>query len=87
MAQLRLNRDALEWREVEGEVVALDVQAAEYIAANRSGATIWRKLADGATRDELVAAIVARFEVDETTAARDVDRFVATLRERKLLEG
>jgi hypothetical protein len=87
MSELRLNRDALEWREVEGEVVALDVQAAEYIAANRAGATMWRKLADGATREELVAALVARFEVDEMTAARDVDRFLAALRERKLLDG
>lgn len=87
MSELRLNRDALEWREVEGELVALDVDAAEYIAANRAGATIWRKLAESATREELVAALVARFEVDETTAAGDVDRFVATLRERNLLDG
>jgi hypothetical protein len=85
MTELRLKRDALEWREVEGEIVALDVAAFEYVAANRAGAVLWQELAGGATQAQLVSALVGRFEVDEATAARDVDRFVATLRERDLL--
>ncbi len=86
MAEIRLRSDALEWREVEGEVVALDVEAFEYVAANRAGAVLWRELAAGATPDDLAAALVQRFEVDEPTAARDVDRFLAVLRDRDLIE-
>lgn len=84
---MRLKRDPLEWREVDGEVVALDVEAAEYLAANPPGALLWRLLAEGASREELVEALVSRFDVDEATAARDADSFVATLRERDLIEG
>jgi hypothetical protein len=83
---VRLKPDAIMWREVEGEVVALDVEASEYVAANKAGATLWRELAGGATREQLTAALVARFEVDEATAAADVERFLATLRERGLIE-
>lgn len=86
MAELRLKRDALEWREVEGEIVALDVGAAEYVAANPAGATLWRELAGGASREQLVAALARDFAVDEETAGRDVDAFVTALRERGLLE-
>jgi hypothetical protein len=85
MAELRLKHDALEWREVEGQIVALDVAAFEYVAANRAGAVLWQQLADGATREQLVSALTGRFEVDDATAGRDVDRFLATLRERDLL--
>ena len=83
---MRLKQDPLEWREVDGEVVALDVAAAEYLAANPAGAVVWRLLADGASHEELVQALVARFDVDEATAAGDAEAFVATLRERGLLE-
>jgi len=85
MADLKLRREALEWREVEGEAVALDVGAAEYLAANPTGAVLWRELAGGCSREDLVATLVREFEVDAETAGRDADQFVATLRERGLL--
>jgi Coenzyme PQQ synthesis protein D (PqqD) len=83
--EVRLRREALEWREVEGEIVALDVEASEYVSANRTGAVLWRELSGSATRESLVAALTREFEVDEQTAARDVDRFLETLRQRGLL--
>ncbi len=67
-------------------MVALDVEAAEYLAANRTGAVLWRLLADGASHEELVEALVSRFNVDEATATRDVEFFVASLRDRDLIE-
>ena len=85
MGELRLNREASEWREVEGEVVALDVGSSEYIATNRAGAELWRLLDSGASREDLAGALVARFDVDEPTAEADVDRFLDSLRARNLL--
>jgi hypothetical protein len=82
----RLKPDGLLWREVEGEVVALDVGASEYVAANRAGAALWQGLAGGATREQLAAVLVSRFQVDEDTAARDVERFLGVLRDRGLIE-
>jgi Coenzyme PQQ synthesis protein D (PqqD) len=84
---LRLRPDALDWREVEGEIVALDVRASTYLAVNPTGASIWPALLEGATRDELVTKLHGSFDIDRPRAEADVDAFVRTLRERDLLEG
>ena len=86
VAAMRLKVDAVEWREFEGEVVALDVVASEYLSANKAGAVLWRELAGGATREQLTAALASRFSIDETAAAGDVDRFLTALRSRDLLD-
>jgi hypothetical protein len=65
---------------------ALDEDAVEYVAANPTGARLWRALAAGTDRDTLVAGLVESFEVPQAAAAADVDRFLAELRKRGLLE-
>jgi Coenzyme PQQ synthesis protein D (PqqD) len=83
---LQLRTDGLEWRTIDGEVVALDTRASRYLAINDSGAIIWPVLADGATRAELIAQLQERYGVDAEVAAADVDAFVGALREQDLLE-
>jgi hypothetical protein len=53
---------------------------------NRTGAVIWPLLDEGATREELAEQLVTRYGIDQASASRDVDAFVATLSERNLLE-
>lgn len=84
--ELRLRRDDLAWREVEDELIAIDVRDSSYLSANDSGLLLWRTLAAGTTRDELVEALTSNFDVDAATAERDVDAFLADLRERGLLD-
>jgi hypothetical protein len=81
---LRLNEQAVEWRAVEGEVVALDLNQSTYLGVNPSGALLWQALAEGATRDGLVERIVEAFEVEEDAARADVDAFVDDLLQRGL---
>jgi hypothetical protein len=83
---VRLRPGSVEWREVEGEVIAVDVRTSEYLAVNPTGAVLWRALEDGATRGELAERLVARFDVERGAAARDVEEFLAALEERGLLE-
>jgi hypothetical protein len=86
MSVLRLRPGAVEWRSVEGEILALDVDAATYIATNKSGTVLWEGLVDGATREQLVEALVEAYEIERPQAETDVDAFVAELRSRRLLE-
>jgi PqqD family protein of HPr-rel-A system len=81
---LRLGRDVLV-TELEGEAVVLDVRTGRYFTANRSGAVLLRRLRDGATRDALVAALVAAFGVDEAAARRDALAWLARLADRGLV--
>ena len=82
---MRLRHDVI-WREAEGEVVALDGGARNYVSANKTGALLWKALVDGATRAELIDLVVATYGIDEDLAARDVDEFVAALEASNLLE-
>ena len=46
-----------------------------------SGALLWKKLASsGASREELLADLLATYEVEAETAARDMDEFLDSLR-------
>ncbi len=55
------------------------------LSFNNVGSFLVEKLQENRTLDELVEATTARFEVDETTARRDVEAFVKRLRDDKLL--
>ena len=51
-----------------------------------SGAFLWKRLEKGCAREELISALLAEYEVDEASAAADVDRFIKKLADAQLLE-
>jgi hypothetical protein len=83
---LRLRNATVEWRELDGEVVALECGRSVYLSANPAGTLLWRRLAEGTTRDELVGVLRERYSLAEERAQRDVDAFLATARAHGLLE-
>jgi hypothetical protein len=85
MTELRLNPDAVSWREIDGEVIALGHESSEYLATNATGALLWKSLAEGTSREELVALLLAQFDVDEGRAGSDVDAFLASVTAQGLL--
>ncbi len=82
---IRLRVDGVSSREVDGELVVLDLDASRYLAVGGSGTMLFELLRSPCRRADLVTALVERFEVDEDTARRDVDRFLAELGEAGLL--
>lgn len=83
---LRLRSDSITWRAVEGEIVVLDQRTSTYVAVNPTGAVLWPLLVEGASRPQLTAALVDRFDVEEHHASSDVEAFLGLLAERDLLE-
>lgn len=81
-----MRADAVDWREVEGQVVALDRAASVYLAINPSGTELWPALVQGATRSDLIATLLETFDIGTSRAEADVDAFVAALRQRNMLE-
>ena len=84
--RVRLREDALEWRVVEGEVVALDLRSSTYLAINRTGTVIWPELVAGATREELASRLAERYDLDRSAAETDLEAFLAELAEQDLLD-
>ena len=76
-------------RTVAGETVVLpsgdDLDLNMMITLNDTGKFLWQKLENGAEVDELVAGLLAEYDVDEATARIGVERFVAKLNENGFL--
>ena len=53
---------------------------------NEVGALLWKKLEDSATEEELLAAVLAEYEVDAETAKKDIKDFLEKLDHHKILE-
>lgn len=83
---MQIRSDRLTWREIDGEIVALDLTTSTYFTANTTASTLLRRLVDGAERDDLVSALVDEFDVDAAKAADDVDGFLDVLDDHGLLE-
>jgi len=83
---IRLRRDAVAWREVDGEIVALDLTSSTYLRVNPSGTTLWGLIVEGTTYDALAATLVESYGLDGARAEREVDDFVAMCAEWGLLE-
>jgi hypothetical protein len=84
-ATLRLRDEGLNWREIDGEVVVLDVERSHYLNLNPTGCVLWLMLAEGANERQLVNKLIAEFDVTEPTARADVEAFVTSCRENDLL--
>lgn len=83
--QVKLRQGAAVWREMDGETVALDVAASDYLGINAAGSALWPALVRGTSRDELGTILQQRFGLDEAAAAADVDAFLSALGDRGLL--
>lgn len=55
------------------------------IALSESGVLIYKKLLDGCSREELVSALTAEYDVPEDEAARDTDAFLDKMRRLGML--
>jgi hypothetical protein len=63
-------------RDFDDETVILDLRTSIYLTSNPTATAIWHVLETGATRSEIVGALLAEFEVTPERAAADVDEFV-----------
>ena len=82
-------KDGFILRTVAGESVVLPVGGVTnfdmMITLNDTGKFLWERLEVGAEMDELVAGLLAEYDVDEATARAGVERFVAKLNENGFL--
>ena len=83
---MKLRADHLTWREIDGDLVILDLRSSTYLTANASGAVLMKELTQDRTDDELVQALVDAFGISRSQAESDVGGFVESLRNGGMLE-
>lgn len=82
---MRLRANDLSTRTIGNETIVLSLSDSRYFSVTGIGTRVFELLGEDRTLDELVETIVGEYEVDEATARRDVETFVARLREARLL--
>jgi hypothetical protein len=79
---------ATTWRELEGEIVALDTNQSVYFSIGGFGTTLWPVLVTGASKQDLVSEITSAFDgVPPEQAAADVEDFLTSLSDHGLIEA
>jgi len=68
------------------EGVLVDLNAKRYYTLNETAMIIWRGLERKRTRDEIIREITDAYDVTPEHAARSLDKLVASLQARKLLQ-
>jgi Coenzyme PQQ synthesis protein D (PqqD) len=87
MTKLRLFQKDLDWREVEGEVIALKRESAAYLGVNRSGTLLWHALQAGADEAALAGLLVRHYGITCEAARLDVRAFLEQLRAQGLVQS
>ena len=78
-------------RNIAGSDIVVPVGNAEkifngMITLNESGAFFWNALLNDTTVDEVVKKVTSEYDVDESKARADVEKFINLLRENNLIE-
>jgi len=77
--------DNYSWRDVNNELVVLNLQSGEYFTFNNVGRLIWLTVNDGKTVDEITRSVVEQYATTEEKAVADVKAFISNLLSEGLL--
>lgn len=83
---MRIRPTHVLWREVDGEVIALDLSSSTYFTTNKTGAVLWHAMINGATASKLVELLRSTFDISDEVAQVDVRSFLQLLRTNRLLD-
>ena len=86
--QIRVHPDVV-WRDVDGEIVLLNVVTGQYFGLDEVGSRVWLLLQQdgeaGTPIDTLQTRVITEFDVDGPTAHADLTALVRQLLEQQLV--
>ncbi len=85
-------KDGYMLREIAGSwvVIPLGSRVVEFnglISLTETSALIWRKIEEGAGKDEIISSIVSEYDIDKETVKADVEEFISQAVGKGLIEG
>jgi hypothetical protein len=77
--------DNYSWRDVNNELVVLNLQSGEYFTFNDVGRLIWISVNDGKRVEDITKLVVEQYATTEDKAQADVKAFISNLLSEGLL--
>ncbi len=71
--------------ELQDEGVLLNLETGEYFGLDGVGMAMWKALGSGRSLEAIRADLLAEYDVDAATLAKDLEELIAKLVERKLV--
>ena len=73
------------WRNVNNEIVILNLKSGEYYTLNDVGQIIWLEVANQKSVEEIKSKLILEFDVSPDTAAQDIKTFISKMVDEGLL--
>lgn len=73
------------WRNVNDEIVILNLKSGEYFTLNGVGQVIWTAIADEKNVEEIKMKIIDEYDVSKEKATGDIIQFITGMIEEGLL--
>ena len=83
--KVRIAEDVV-YRELEGEMVLLNLRTGVYFGLDAVGTRIWQLLQEGYTAAQVTDRLVAEYDVAAGACEQDLRVFMTTLHEHALVE-
>lgn len=77
--------DTIATRLSDEQVVAMDVNTAQYFGLEGPAAHVWDLLESPTTLDEVVASLLEAYEIDEPTCRAQAEAFLADMTAKRLI--
>jgi len=73
------------WRELDGEVVILNLATGNYYGLEGAANDMWRLLVEHGSTEKVVEIMARDFDVDESRVSRDLDMLIKDLETRAIV--
>ena len=74
------------WRDLEGEIVILNLTSGVYFSVDGVGTRIWILMSQQVAPEEMICTLVREFDVEEPQLRRDLESLVRDLISQGLIE-
>jgi hypothetical protein len=78
--------DGVTWRDVDGDVVILNVETGVYFGLDGAGGLIWRELVEHGSLEKTFDALKRNFDADPDELRHDLDDLVTRLADKGLVQ-
>jgi hypothetical protein len=84
-ARFRINQPAVIGQVIEGEAIVVNLDSGAYYSLDRAGADVWNLIEQGATVQDIISGITARYAGEAPTIRAAVLQLVEGLQQENLI--
>ena len=82
-----IDTDKAVWRNIEGEIVILNLESGHYYGLNKTGSLVWVALCEKKDDKEIADKLCSRYSISRKNAEDDISTLLETLKKEGLISS